>query len=108
MTPISTFHLYSFNNSKFNVEHVYKQSTRCIGAPAIPYGPVLALSFPVFMERFDVDIRLDTVMQSKGCKAKCPLVVICLLELQLVDPDVVATAFQRTKCTILRAKKSVC
>ena len=55
-----------------------------------------------------MDIRLDTVMQSKGCKAKCPLVVICLLELQLVDPDVVATAFQRTKCTILRAKKSVC
>ena len=25
VTPISTFHLYSFNNSKFNVEHVYKK-----------------------------------------------------------------------------------
>ena len=32
-----------------------------------------------------LEIRLDTVMQYKGCKAKCPLVVICPLEMQLVD-----------------------
>jgi hypothetical protein len=53
-------------------------------------------------------LRLDTVMQYKGRSTKCPLVIICPLELQLVDPDVAATAFQRTKCTILRAKKSGC
>nr|BAK04655.1 predicted protein [Hordeum vulgare subsp. vulgare] len=53
---------------------------------------------------FEVEVRLDTVMQYKGRKTKCPLVVICPLSLQLVDPDVAATAFQKTKCTILRAK----
>ncbi|GJN22746.1 hypothetical protein PR202_gb10341 [Eleusine coracana subsp. coracana] len=58
--------------------------------------------------KFDVELRLDTVMQYKGRSTKCPLVVICPLELQLADPEVAATAFQRTKCTILRAKKSGC
>lgn len=58
--------------------------------------------------KFEVELRLDTVMQYKGRSAKCPLVAICPLELQLVDPEVAATAFQRTKCTILRAKKSGC
>ncbi|XP_040378374.1 uncharacterized protein LOC102704042 [Oryza brachyantha] len=58
--------------------------------------------------KFDVEMRLDTAMQYKGRKTKCPLVVICPLQLQLVDPEVAATAFQRTKCTILRAKKSGC
>ncbi|OEL23500.1 hypothetical protein BAE44_0015481 [Dichanthelium oligosanthes] len=58
--------------------------------------------------KFDVELRLDTVLQYKGRKAKCPLVVICPLKLQLVDPDVAATAFQKTKCTVLRAKKSGC
>uniref|UniRef100_A0A0A9BAT6 Late embryogenesis abundant protein LEA-2 subgroup domain-containing protein n=1 Tax=Arundo donax TaxID=35708 RepID=A0A0A9BAT6_ARUDO len=58
--------------------------------------------------KFDVELRLDTVLQYKGRKTKCPLAVICPLELQLVDPDVAATAFERTKCTILRAKKSGC
>ncbi|TVU44000.1 hypothetical protein EJB05_03424, partial [Eragrostis curvula] len=45
--------------------------------------------------KFDVEMRLDTVMQYKGRSTKCPLVVICPLELQLVDPEVAATAFQR-------------
>ncbi|KAF8670604.1 hypothetical protein HU200_050631 [Digitaria exilis] len=58
--------------------------------------------------RFDVEVRLDTVMQYKGRKAKCPLVVVCPLELQLVDPAVAATAYQKTKCTVLRARKSGC
>ncbi|KAL6638216.1 hypothetical protein ACP70R_025788 [Stipagrostis hirtigluma subsp. patula] len=58
--------------------------------------------------KFDVEVRLDTVMQYKGRKAQCPVAVICPLQLQLVDPDVAATAFQRTKCTILRARKSGC
>jgi hypothetical protein len=58
--------------------------------------------------RFDVEMRLDTTLQYKGRGAKCPLVVVCPLRLQRVDPDVAATAFQRTKCTILRAKKSGC
>ncbi|XP_062212940.1 NDR1/HIN1-like protein 3 [Phragmites australis] len=58
--------------------------------------------------KFDVEVRLDTVLQYKGRKAKCPLVVICPLKLQLVDPNVAATAFQRNKCTILRAKMSGC
>ena len=58
--------------------------------------------------KFGVEMRLDTVLQYKGRSAKCPLVVVCPLQLQLVDPDVAATAFQRTKCTILRAKKSGC
>ncbi|TKV90325.1 hypothetical protein SEVIR_9G020900v4 [Setaria viridis] len=58
--------------------------------------------------KFGVEMRLDTTLQYKGRSAKCPLVVVCPLQLQLVDPDVAATAFQRTKCTILRAKKSGC
>lgn len=58
--------------------------------------------------KFDVELRLDTVMQYKGRKARCPLVVICPLKLQLVDPEVAATAFQRNKCTILGAKKFGC
>ena len=58
--------------------------------------------------KFGVEMRLDTVLQYKGRSAKCPLAVVCPLQLQLVDPDVAATAFQRTKCTILRAKKSGC
>ncbi|CAN6322044.1 unnamed protein product [Urochloa humidicola] len=58
--------------------------------------------------RFEVEMRLDTTLQYKGRSAKCPLVVVCPLQLQLVDPDVAATAFQRTKCTILRARKSGC
>ncbi|KAF0912400.1 hypothetical protein E2562_014047 [Oryza meyeriana var. granulata] len=58
--------------------------------------------------KFEVEMRLDTVMRYKGRKTRCPLAVICPLELQLVDPEVAATAFQRTKCTILRAKKSGC
>ncbi|KAJ1292812.1 hypothetical protein BS78_01G019000 [Paspalum vaginatum] len=57
---------------------------------------------------FDVEMRLDTVLQYKGRGAKCPTSVICPLQLQLVDPDVAATAFQKTKCIILRAKKSGC
>ncbi|XP_066320245.1 NDR1/HIN1-like protein 10 [Miscanthus floridulus] len=58
--------------------------------------------------KFDVELKLDTVLQYKGRKAKCPLVVICPLKLQLVDPEVAATAYQKTKCTVLRAKKSGC
>lgn len=58
--------------------------------------------------RFDVEVRLDTVLQYKGRKTKCPLVVVCPLKLQLVDPDVAATAYQKTKCTVLRARKSGC
>ncbi|KAM3318053.1 hypothetical protein ACQJBY_035661 [Aegilops geniculata] len=58
--------------------------------------------------RFEVEVRLDTVMQYRGRKTKCPLAVICPLSLQLVDPDVAATSFQKTKCTILRAKTSGC
>jgi hypothetical protein len=58
--------------------------------------------------KFDVELKLDTVLQYKGRKAKCPLVVICPLKLQLVDPEVAATAYEKTKCTVLRAKKSGC
>ncbi|KAL5209673.1 hypothetical protein ABZP36_005296 [Zizania latifolia] len=58
--------------------------------------------------KFDVELRLDTAMQYKGQKARCPLAVICPLELQLVDPNVATTAFQRTSCIILRTKKSGC
>ncbi|VAH97410.1 uncharacterized protein LOC125554352 [Triticum urartu] len=58
--------------------------------------------------RFEVEVRLDTVMQYKGRKTKCPLAVICPVSLQLVDPDVAATSFQKSKCTILRAKISGC
>lgn len=58
--------------------------------------------------RFDVELKLDTVLRYKGRKAKCPLVVIWPLKLQLVDPEVAATAYQKTKCTVLRAKKSGC
>ncbi|XP_044365789.1 uncharacterized protein [Triticum aestivum] len=57
---------------------------------------------------FEVEVRLDTVMQYKGRKTKCPLGIVCPLRLQLVDPDVAATAFQKTKCTVLRAKISGC
>lgn len=57
---------------------------------------------------FEVEARLDGTMQYKGRSKKCPVAVICPLKLQLVDPDVAATAFQRTKCTILRAKTSGC
>ncbi|CAM0877791.1 unnamed protein product [Alopecurus aequalis] len=57
---------------------------------------------------FQVEARLDGTMQYKGRSKKCPVAVICPLKLQLVDPDVAATAFQRTKCTILRAKTSGC
>ncbi|WVZ61192.1 hypothetical protein U9M48_011103 [Paspalum notatum var. saurae] len=57
---------------------------------------------------FDVEMRMDTVLRYKGRGATCPTSVICPLQLQLVDPDVAATAFQRTKCVILRAKKSGC
>lgn len=58
--------------------------------------------------KFDIELRLDTELQYKGRKTKCPLVIVCPLELQLVDPEVAVTAFQRTKCTMLRAKKSGC
>ncbi|XP_047089040.1 uncharacterized protein LOC124701022 [Lolium rigidum] len=58
--------------------------------------------------QFQVEARLDGVMQYKGRSNKCPVAVICPLLLQLVDPDVAATAFERTKCTILRAKTSGC
>ncbi|KAG8061690.1 hypothetical protein GUJ93_ZPchr0003g17790 [Zizania palustris] len=58
--------------------------------------------------KFNVDLRLDTVMRYKGRTTRCPLAVICPLQLQLVDPEVAATVFQRTKCTILRAKMSGC
>ncbi|KAL6640779.1 hypothetical protein ACP70R_021902 [Stipagrostis hirtigluma subsp. patula] len=51
---------------------------------------------------FDVELRLDTVMQYKGRKAACPLVIICPLKLQVVDP------FQVTKCALIRAMKSGC
>jgi hypothetical protein len=58
--------------------------------------------------QFQVEARLDGVMQYKGRSKKCPVAVICPLLLQLVDPEVAATAFERTKCTILRAKTSGC
>ena len=57
---------------------------------------------------FEVELRLDGDMQYKGRSKKCPVAIVCPLKLQLVDPDVAATAFQRTKCTILRAKTSGC
>lgn len=58
--------------------------------------------------RFMVEVRMESVMRYKGRKTDCPVVVVCPLLLQLVDPAVAATAFQKTKCTILRAKKSGC
>jgi hypothetical protein len=33
-------------------------------------------------------------MQYKGRSEKCPVAVICPLKLQLIDPNVAATAFQ--------------
>lgn len=57
---------------------------------------------------FQVEARLDGLMEYKGRSKKCPVAVICPLKLQLVDPDVASTVFQRTKCTILRAKTSGC
>jgi hypothetical protein len=74
----------------------------------LPAAGVRAFAAQNETGRFDVELRLDTVMQYKGRKARCPLVVICPLELQLADPDVAATAFQVTKCTVLRANKSGC
>ncbi|TVU44002.1 hypothetical protein EJB05_03426, partial [Eragrostis curvula] len=58
--------------------------------------------------KFQMELRLDTVLTYKGRGTKCPLGVVCPLQLQLVDPDLAATAFQVTKCTVLRAKKSGC
>ncbi|TVU43956.1 hypothetical protein EJB05_03378, partial [Eragrostis curvula] len=58
--------------------------------------------------KFQVELRLDTVLTYKGRGTKCPTGVVCPLQLQLVDPDVAATAFQVTKCTVLRAKKYGC
>jgi len=57
---------------------------------------------------FEVEARLDGTMQYKGRSTKCPVGIVCPLKLQLVDPDVAATAFTRTKCIILRAKTSGC
>jgi hypothetical protein len=56
----------------------------------------------------NVEMRLDTTLQYEGRSPKCPLVGVCPLQLQHVDPVVAATALRRTKCTILRAKKSGC
>jgi hypothetical protein len=53
-------------------------------------------------------MQLDTTLQYKGRNPKCLLFGVRPLQLQLVDPVVAATALQRTKCTILRAKKSGC
>ncbi|XP_020148810.1 uncharacterized protein [Aegilops tauschii subsp. strangulata] len=76
--------------------------------PKLPAGGAAEFERQKEAGRFEVEVRLDTVMQYKGRKTKCPLAVICPLSLQLVDPDVAATSFQKTKCTILRAKISGC
>ncbi|KAI4995973.1 hypothetical protein ZWY2020_040475 [Hordeum vulgare] len=76
--------------------------------PKLPAGGAAEFERQKEAGRFEMEVRLDTVMQYKGHKAKCLLVVICPLSLQLVDPDLAATSFQKTKCTILRAKMSGC
>jgi hypothetical protein len=112
----------SFNGTRFDDSKTMPGLKHAAGKTATVSVRVRGVGRPVELSRegvrefraqnetgkFDIELRLDTVMQYKGRSAKCPLVIICPLELQLVDPDVAATAFQRTKCTILRAKKSGC
>uniref|UniRef100_M8BEB5 Late embryogenesis abundant protein LEA-2 subgroup domain-containing protein n=1 Tax=Aegilops tauschii TaxID=37682 RepID=M8BEB5_AEGTA len=58
---------------------------------------------------FEVEVRLDAVVQyDMARKTWCPLDIICPRRLQLVDSDVAAIAFNKTKCTILRVKISGC
>ncbi|CAN6280668.1 unnamed protein product [Urochloa humidicola] len=113
---------FSFNGSRFDdsaTVPAFDHKRRKTATVRVTVGGVdkpIKLTAPGVKEfssenetaKFDVEMRLDTTLQYKGRSAKCPLVVICPLQLQLVDPDVAATAFQRTKCTILRAKKSGC
>ncbi|OEL28929.1 hypothetical protein BAE44_0010054 [Dichanthelium oligosanthes] len=113
---------FSFNGSTFDESATilgFEHKARKTATVRVTVGGVakpIKLTAPGVKEfsaendtgKFDVEMRLDTVMQYKGRSAKCPLVVICPLQLQLVDPTVAATAFQRTKCTILRAKNECC
>uniref|UniRef100_A0A0D9ZFG9 Late embryogenesis abundant protein LEA-2 subgroup domain-containing protein n=1 Tax=Oryza glumipatula TaxID=40148 RepID=A0A0D9ZFG9_9ORYZ len=114
---------FSFNGTRFDesatVPAFYHRPRKTatfhvtVGGAGKPVPKLTAAGVAAFRAenetgRFEVEVRLDTVMQYKARKARCPLAVICPLQLQLVDPDVAATAFQRTKCTVLRAKKSGC
>jgi len=113
---------FSFNGSRFDESATVpafnhkKRKTATVRVTVGGVDKLVKLTAPGVKEfaaendtsKFAVEMRLDTTLQYKGRSAKCPLVVICPLQLQLVDPDVAATAFQRTKCTILRAKKSGC
>uniref|UniRef100_A0A0D9W145 Late embryogenesis abundant protein LEA-2 subgroup domain-containing protein n=1 Tax=Leersia perrieri TaxID=77586 RepID=A0A0D9W145_9ORYZ len=113
---------FSFNGSRFDesatVPAFYHKPRKTAtfhltvngdGKPVkLTAGGVAAFRAENATGKFGIEMRMDTTMQYKGRKTKCPLAVICPLELQLVDPEVAATAFQRTKCTILRAKKSGC
>ncbi|KAL6894407.1 hypothetical protein ACP4OV_008505 [Aristida adscensionis] len=113
---------FSFNGSRFDdsaAVPAFDGKARKTAAIRVTVGGVgkpIKLTAPGVREfvsenetaKFDVEMRLDTVLQYKGRKTQCPLAVVCPLQLQLVDPDVAATAFQKTKCTVLRAKKSGC
>uniref|UniRef100_A0ACD5X022 Uncharacterized protein n=1 Tax=Avena sativa TaxID=4498 RepID=A0ACD5X022_AVESA len=50
---------------------------------------------------FSVELRLETVMQYKGLKTRCRLIVICPLKLQVVRPEVAPSpaATNDTNCT---------
>jgi hypothetical protein len=114
---------FSFNGTRFEDDATvqpFDQGAKKTTTVRVTVGgvakalPMLSAAGPAEFARekeagqFQVEARLDGVMQYKGRSKKCPVAVICPLLLQLVDPDVAATAFERTKCTILRAKTSGC
>ncbi|KAM0928357.1 hypothetical protein ACQ4PT_002431 [Festuca glaucescens] len=114
---------FSFNGTRFddaNTVQPFDQGAKKTTTVRVTVGgvakalPKLSAAGPAEFAKekeagqFQVEARLDGVMQYKGRSKKCPVAVICPLLLQLVDPDVAATAFERTKCTILRAKTSGC
>jgi hypothetical protein len=115
--------VFSFNGTKFdeaNTVRAFDQGAKktttvrvTVGGVAKPLPKLSSAGAAEFGKekeagQFQVEARLDGEMQYKGRGKKCPVAVICPLKLQLVDPDVAATAFQKTKCTILRAKTSGC
>jgi hypothetical protein len=115
--------VFSFNGTKFDeggTVRAFDQGAKKTTAVRVTVGgvakalPKLSAAGPAEFTKekeaghFQIEARLDGVMQYKGRSKKCPVAVICPLKLQLVDPDVAATAFQQTKCTILRAKTSGC
>ncbi|EES04855.1 hypothetical protein BDA96_04G120300 [Sorghum bicolor] len=76
----------SFNSTRFN-ESTKKVLGFCVtmGSASRPIklsvGSVWEFTAENEVGKFDVELKLDTVLQYKGRKAKCPLMVICLLKL---------------------------